>query len=291
MKTIDAGLLAHYQQETTTVASFLKVVRADGETFGFTSTDQTITVSGLEYEPGFDVSALSSAEGLNVDNLELTILPDLEGGTVTRLDLLTGKWNKAFFEIFEANYMAPADGINVLKRGYTGEVRPSNGVYVIEFRSLSQLLQAQQGIVTSKNCRSRLGDVLCGVDLGPFTETGSLTGVTSAQVVTDSARTEDDDYYGDGTFECTSGDNAGYTRRVKTFAAGVFTFDLPFPFAFLTGDDYTAIAGCRKRHERTLENPDGISDCFDKFDNVLNFQGEPNLPGLDAIAATDTATE
>ncbi len=291
MKTIDPDLLAHYQQEVTTVATFLKVTRTDGEIFGFTTTNQTVTIDEVEYEPGFDVSALSSAEGLAVDNLELTILPDLDGGTVTRLDLLTGKWNGAFFQIFNANYLDPAGAIENLKFGYTGEVRLDNSAYVIEFRSLAQLLQAQQGIVTAKNCRARLGDDLCGVDLGPFTETGSLTGVTSNQVVTDSARTEDDDWYGDGTFECTSGDNAGYTRRIKTFAAGVFTFDIAFDFPFLVGDDYVAIAGCRKRHERTLENPDGISDCFDKFDNVLNFQGEPNLPGLDAISATDTATE
>lgn len=290
MKTIPAGLLAHYQQPTTTVATFLRVVRADEATFGFTTTDRVITVDGLAYEPGFEVSAIASSEALNVDNLELTILPDRAGGTITALDLLTGKWDNAFFEIFEANYEAPADGINVLKRGWTGNVTVRNGSYVIEFRSLAQRLQQAQGIVSSKNCRSQLGDAKCRVDLADFTVTGTATAVASARVFTDSARTEADDWYGEGSVTFTSGANAGYTRKCKTYVADVFELVEAFPFPIEIGDAYEAVAGCRKRHERSLANPTGESDCVDKFDNILNFQGEPHLQGVDALTRPATAS-
>ncbi len=283
MKTIPVDLLAHYQQPTTTIAAFLRVVRADEAVYGFTSTDRPITVDELVYQPGFDLSALASSEALSVDNFELTILPDAPGGNLTALDLLTGRWNNAFFEVFEANYEDPDMGINVLKRGWTGNVTVRNGSYVLEFRSLSSRLQQPQGDVTSKNCRSQLGDAKCTVVLADFTETGTATSVASARVFTDSARTEADDWFAEGSVTFTDGANAGYTRKVKTYLADVFELVEAFPFPIEVGDAYEAVAGCRKRHERSLDNPTGVSDCVDKFDNILNFQGEPHLQGLDAL--------
>jgi uncharacterized phage protein (TIGR02218 family) len=283
MKTLPSALADDFEEVSTTLAYFMRVARTDGEVFGFTSVDRVVTVDGLDYEPGFDLSALASGEGLNVDNLEVTILPDLEGGTVTRLDLLTGKWNNAEFQIFEANYLAPENGINPLKMGNTGEVKVNDCSYVLEFRDSLQIVQQPQGDVLSKNCRARLGDSKCRVDLTDFTVTGDLSAIASRQVFTDSARTEPEDWFGEGEITITSGANEGYRQKVKTFVGGVFTLSLPLPFDLEVGDEYTAIAGCRKRHDRSLDNPDGVSDCIDKFDNILNFQGEPHGGGLDKL--------
>lgn len=281
--TIPAPLIAHYRQATTTVADFLRVQRADGAVYGFTSTDRAVTVDGLLYQPGFDTSAIASAEGLQVDNLNLTILPDEEGGAITATDLLAGRWSSARFELFTANYLDPSLGIERKLKGSTGEVKYENGVFVVEFRDITQSMQMQQGIALSPTCRARLGDARCRLDLVPFTVTSSITSAASPQQVADDNRTEADDWFGDGELTATSGDNAGLTRRVKSYTgAGVFTFDLPFPFEFAEGDAYSAIPGCRKRHERSAANPTAVSDCIDKFDNVLNFFGEPDVPGLDA---------
>ena len=54
----------------------------------------------------------------------------------------------------------------------------------------------------------------------------------------------------------------------------LFTLTLPFPFDAAIGDTYSAIAGCRKRL---------TEDCKTRFANVLNFQGEPHLPGIDLL--------
>lgn len=286
MKNIDTGLMAHYEQTVTTVAQFIKIVREDGATFGFTSTNIVVTVAGLEYEPGWTPTAIASSEALSVDNFEMVLLPDLDGGNVTAIDLQTGKWDNAFFEIFEADYLTPNSGQNILKRGWTGNVTIRNGQFVIEFRSLSQRLQPQQGILLSKTCRAQLGDSKCRVNLMYFTVTGTLTAVASNQVFTDSSRTEVDDWFGEGIIEFTSGANAGYRRKVKSYTdAGVFTVFEAFPFDVEVGDTYEAIAGCRKRHDRQTSNPTGVSDCVDKFDNILNFQGEPHGQGSDKLTA------
>lgn len=64
------------------------------------------------------------------------------------------------------------------------------------------------------------------------------------------------------------------SQKVETFAGGVFTLALPMFATSVVGNTYSVVAGC---HRRLVE------DCFTKFDNVLNFQGERHLPGLDKV--------
>lgn len=279
MKTLPAGLLSHYAQQSTTVAQCIVITRTDAVVLRFTSLDVALTVSGNVYTPcGLNVSGLTMSAGLAVNNAELQILPDPALG-ITRADLITGKWDHAAFQLFETDSSNPGNGINILMSGNLGEVKPARGLFTVELRSLAQVLQNPVGATTSKTCRYRLGSTalpagLCKLALGPFTKTGTLTSAASRQVFTDTARTEADDYFGEGLLTWTGGANAGYSEKIKTYAADTFTLVRPAPFAVVAGDTYSAIAGCRKR---------AIEDCKTKFNNLLNFGGEPDLPGVDAL--------
>jgi uncharacterized phage protein (TIGR02218 family) len=112
------------------------------------------------------------------------------------------------------------------------------------------------------------------LDLGPYTATGTVTSVASKQEFTETPRAEPPDYYGEGLITFTSGLNAGLSQKIKTFLTGTFVLSLPMIQAIGVGDTYIVIAGCRKR---------ATEDCAAKFDNILNFQGEPHLPGIDAL--------
>lgn len=282
MKTIPIALEPQYSSGSSTLCHCLRIERADGQIIAATSLDADIEVDGLTYSGinGLDVSALVFQAGLAVNNLELTVIPD-DTGDITEADLLTGLWDNARFELFETNYLDPTDGKNVLLKGVMGEVTINRGAYTVEMRALSQFLNQPIGIVTSKTCRARLGDSACTVDLGPLTVTGTLTGVTSRQVVTDTGRTEADEWFAEGIFTPTSGANVGYSRRVRAYASDAFTFDLPFPYEFEAGDTYTAVVGCRKR----------IEDCRDKFNNILNMQAEPHGRGIDVITSVPEPDE
>lgn len=278
MKTFAGGLAAHYALDATTLCQCLKIVRSDGVSLHYTTAQIDVPVSGDVYlsAPGLEVSDLVNSSGLNVDNLEMTIIPE-DSGYITRSDLLTGKWNGANFELFETSYVDPTIGINILKTGTLGEVRLARDSFVVELRGLAQALQQTIGAVTSKTCRYRLGDADCTVDLGPFTHNGTVSGVTSQQVFTASALTQPADYFVEGTVEFTSGNNDGYIQKCKIYTSGkIFTLSLPMPFPIQVGDTFTAIAGCRKRLSE---------DCYTKFDNVLNFGGEPHIPGIDSVTA------
>ncbi len=283
-RVIPIALAAMDAAGTATIVYALRVERSDGVVIGIVSGDQPILVTGLAYLPGLELSDLVTSSGLAVDNMDLTVLADDD--KVLARDLETGRWNNAKFTLFRCNVRSPANTVDVLKRGTTGISTVNRTSYTLEFRGLGQALQQALGGVVNKTCRARLADfphpvpgAVCGVVAADFTVTGTIDAAVSAYECSDAARTEDDDWFGDGVLTFTSGINAGRSAKVKSFADGVFTFSLPFPDVPSIGDAYSAIAGCRLRL---------AEDCRDKFDNVLNFQGEPHLPGPDALSTTPT---
>lgn len=85
------------------------------------------------------------------------------------------------------------------------------------------------------------------------------------------------DWYGNGVVRWTSGANSNMLCKVTAYNSdGTFTLQVPTPSDIEVGDTLAAVAGCRGRL---------LEDCRDRFDNVLNFQAEPHLPGVDALVA------
>lgn len=283
MKVLPAALAAHIATRSTTLATALKVTREDGEIFGFTSHDVDAEISGVTYSasPGLDVSDIVIASSAAVGNLELTTLHD--GTLFTTAHVLGGVWRNAEFVIFRYNWASIADGIDTLLTGTFGEVELKLNSVVVELRDLRQYLQSPTGSASSKTCRYRLGSTsradggLCMKDISgaPFTMPFTVTSVTSNQVFRDNARTEDAAWFDEGEVRWLTGNNEGLSAKVKQYAAnGTFTLALSMLSTVQVGDTGTAIAGCRKRIS---------ADCKTKFDNVINFGGEPHRQGLNDI--------
>lgn len=282
-ETIPSALLAHYQSGSTTIAVGLRAVRSDGQVFRLCSSDKSVTVGGEAYPPGLNAAAVEQSAGLAVNTQRLEILFD---AIVTKADALAGYWANARWRVFEFNVFAPEDGVAKVRHYVTGEVEIGELSVVIELRAPTIWLNQEVGAVTQPTCRARFADyptqvpdARCGLDSAGFIETGAVTSVTSQQVFTDTSRMEADDWFGEGVLNWLTGENAGLSQKVKSFAAGEFTLSLPMPFAISVTDTYEGIAGCRGRR---------TEDCKDKHDNVLNFQGEPDLPGPDAATSSPT---
>jgi uncharacterized phage protein (TIGR02218 family) len=285
VKTFDAGLAAHYALPNTTLAPFLEIERRDGVFLRATGAMRDVEVDGEVYlaAKGLDLSQLDSSAGTSVDKLELTIFPDDD---VPEVDLLAGRYDFARYRLFETSYVDPTIGINLLRRGWLGNVEARRGAYVVELRSLKQTLQQAVGAVTSKTCRYRFGSSamplgLCMIDAAAYTFTYAVTAVASRREFTCSAAAEAADFYKEGTAESLDAANEGYSQKVKAFAGGVFTLALPMPFDIGVGDEFSFVAGCQKRL---------AEDCRDKFDNVLNFGGEPHVPGPDVLTGDPDLT-
>jgi uncharacterized phage protein (TIGR02218 family) len=276
MQILPTSLANHLAQEVTTLATCWEIIRSDAAVYRFTDHDMDVVVEDEIYaaKSGITPTAISSQMGLSVDNLELDGMISADG--LLEEDILTGKFDHASVRIFMVNYESPTDGLLPLKSGRLGEVTLQGAMFVAEIRGLTAELQQHIGEVYTKTCRAKLGDGRCGVNLAAFTVTGTVTSVTSGYAFGDTARTQPGDYFSYGLLTFTSGANAWLSMEIREYSVGAFTLFLPMPHAIAVGDTYTAIAGCDKN----------FSTCIGRFNNALNFRGEPHVPGTDKILET-----
>ena len=86
----------------------------------------------------------------------------------------------------------------------------------------------------------------------------------------------DDEWFKTGHLIWKTGLNTGISMEVKSWSSSTkeIILFLEMPFDIANGDRFWVYPGCQKRI---------LDDCRDKFDNVLNFRGEPNVPGTDQL--------
>ena len=278
MKAIDSALLATYRSSGPTIAVCSTITRTDGTSFRWVGLDRDVVIGGQVYEsaPGVELSSLVSTEGFGVDNAEIKVLD--VGAEIRRSDLLAGVWDNAVLELAEIDWAAATPVKNVLKRGKLGVFKAQRGYFTAEFRDLRQAMQQAHETVLQATCRYRLGDSRCTKDISgsPFVASGTVDSIQSQLGITDAARTEAADWWGEGIFRFTSGQNAGLSQKIKAFHDGIFLFWAQFVFPIAVGDTYTVTAGCRLRFQE---------DCITKFANGINFGGEPNKPNPDTLTA------
>lgn len=254
----------------TTWTSCLKITRADGVVIGLTELDAPLTIAGVEYlsVSGYTPTTFSTTADLAVNNADVEGLLDAAG--IDRAEILAGRFDRADVELFIWDWSA-AIRVKTLATGNWGECTLHDGRFVAEFRSLSQRLQQTVGEVYSPTCRARLGDARCTVDTAALAVSGTVDSQTDALTLVDAARTEADDAWRGGVLTFTSGANDGRAYDVKTsLATGVLGMLLPVAHVVAAGDAYDLIPGC-----------DGsLATCRDVYDNVINFRGEPHIPGV-----------
>lgn len=72
-----------------------------------------------------------------------------------------------------------------------------------------------------------------------------------------------------------TGDNVGKSMEMKSYdeTASMVTLWLEMEFPIQAGDKFFYYQGCDKRRDT----------CHNTFGNILNFRGEPDMPGMDAL--------
>jgi hypothetical protein len=193
MKTIPAGLLTHLQGDTTSTCVCFKVTlqRSPQVTLGFTDHDEDVIFEGIRYQSqsGFLPSAYETQTKLAPDNSQARGL--LDSSLIDPQDLLNGAWDYAEVEIFQVNWKDLSQGKDILNRGRFGDIQIQNGKFETELRGLSSAFTQSRNRVYSPTCTIELGSAQCGVDLTPYTVTGTITAISADQIVLfDSGRTE-----------------------------------------------------------------------------------------------------
>ena len=309
MQRLNQSVNDSITQETTTLASCIMIARSDGYIAGFTDHDQHLIIDGVRYESiaGFESSSIVHGSNMAPDNMtmgayltsrdEYKKLAEQRGRhprekAPTRLidtDLLAGKYDFAEIELFIVDYTRPDSGRLIQKRGVLGEVSLQNNMFYAELRGLTQNL-SQDGICNlySICCRAKLGDNRCRVNLDDYTHQDAVSKAISRQAFTSKGLDKlylnqrhlgnaSIDYFTGGLVRWLTGDNKDIEMEIKesSYSNGAYLISLvlPMPFTIKTHNKFEIIAGCDK----------SFSACRNKFNNVLNFRGEPDLSAVDRL--------
>lgn len=290
MKTLTGAMTTHLGGDVTTIAMLWRIVRTDGVEFYFTTHDEDILFpagspqSTYLARGGFSKSAIGNQAGMNVDDLEVTAF--FSDDSITVEELRAGKFDGAQVYVSAVNYANIAAGSVALRRGWIGEcIATPEGLFKAELRGLTQKLQSAYGQIYGPECRADLGDSRCQVNLAALTQSVTLTTVIDRRIFVVSGLTNQAaDYWLGGLFTFTSGPNAGRSMEIVQFGAGSpasgspfaapqVTLYLPLGYVPEVGNTGTMSPGCNKT----------TAMCKERFNNILNFRGEPYLPGLDAM--------
>lgn len=278
MKTISSELSAHLASEVTTLATCWKVTQTNGTVKGFTDHDSDLVVGSVTYmaSTGFNPSAISHNADMALDHLDVAGM--LDSASLTEADILAGLYDFAEIEIFQVNYADLTQGTLKLRRGWLGEVSVNKGRFVAEVQGLTQRLTKTIGELYSPSCRAELGDAKCTVNLTSFTDTGTVTAVTDNRRFEASGLSEAAGFFTFGKISFTSGLNNGLSMEVKAYEPGGIELALPMPYTVQVGDGFSIVAGCDK----------SFATCVQRFNNAVNFRGEPHVPGTVRLLETST---
>lgn len=222
MRNISTAMKNWLAGSQLTPALCVLLTRTDGVSFGFTTFDRNLTVSGQLYEASnaFTASSSKQASGTTVDNLSINGI--LRSDRILEVDVLAGLYDGAALTLFLVNYLDLSMGTVILQSGQIGEIRLTEGAFYTEFRSLRQHLQQQFIELTGVNCRAVLGDARCTVNLSgqthtgyDITRTGTVVSVQDVNTLLLSGIVDVTGFYSAGRIGFVTGANAGLQKEIK----------------------------------------------------------------------------
>ncbi|SEN63178.1 DUF2163 domain-containing protein [Palleronia pelagia] len=281
MSGFNPDLLASLRGGASTVCRCWRVIRRDGRVFGFTDHDLPLTFDGTDFaaSDGLSARAFEHSTGLSVDNSEAVGV--LSDAGVTEADILAGRFDGAEVEAWLVDW-TDTGARQVVFAGTLGEIERSGGAFRAELRGLTEALNQPQGRTYQAPCPAVLGDATCRVDLDAL----GLAVAATVETITDGRLLGPGDldgfaprFFERGRLVVLSGAASGAMRIVKRDSVTetgreIELWDSIGP-GLAPGDSVRLEAGCDKRAET----------CRVKFDNLLNFQGFPHLPGEDWLMA------
>lgn len=272
-----SGLLAHLGLGVTTTCRCWALTRRDGVVMGFTDHDRALAFEGIAFRPdtGLSALALQQTTGLSVDNTEA--LGALSDAAIREADIEAGRYDGAELRAWLVNWQ-DVDARALIFRGKMGELRRAGGAFEAELRGLTDALNVPLGRVYQKSCSAILGDRDCTFDL----DTPGYVSERPAEAVEENRVFRfgemggfSEDWFRHGVIRVLSGAATGLIGLIKRDrmegAGRVIELWQPLGVQVVAGDALRIEAGCDKRMET----------CQFKFDNLLNFQGFPDIPGDD----------
>lgn len=257
----------------------MRIVPKTGLTIYLTDHVTDLVMSGHTYlsTSGYQFTGNSATAGFSPSNIDIEGILGIAG--VTRATVSAGVFDGARCYCFATSWVTPVEDNEPITAGVFGKTTLLDDRYVVNGTSLIDALNQTVGATYSAQCPKKFGGTEyagCGVDLAPNTETGTLTGVSSARLFSDDTRPETSGVFQAGTIEFLNGPNAGLKPlEIKRFTTpGIIETHEAFYYTPVIGNMYKIIRGCLKR---SIDCKDRLG-VLNGWSNMVNFGGFGYIP-------------
>ena len=240
-------------------------------TVSFTSCDKNVVFNGKIYKNCQFIDDISfndldriddvKIQFVNKDNVELERL--LDAKIVVYLSAIDAK-----NVIMKAGNIICHNAVAIFS-GFVENITSNGNLWEITASSNVAKLNYSNSSLFSPICRECLGSTKCGIDLNQYKANGTVSEVISSDCIVGNHRTNRSvpvGYYKYGTVKFLSGKLRGITMQIKDEVDGKI-YLLKNTKLIEIGDSYEIYAGCNKT----------LNVCKNKFNNVVNFRGEPYI--------------
>ncbi|WP_344709812.1 DUF2163 domain-containing protein [Sphingomonas humi] len=251
--------------ELTTGAYHFVLQRPDGVGFAATSNDQPLAVGTMTFEPDVDLRPTTLVLSERLIGSKLQIEGSATGPAMPVADLFNGRWNGASLQLLSADWSQNSEG-NFLCEGRLGSVRLDAGRMTMTIDVGPASSANQPCVQTSPECRALLGDNKCRIDMRSRRRRATVTAIDDRGISID---TIDIEPFVMGRLRWLSGANCGLEQRIIAADGAHLVLQTSEGSEIGVGDCVVLTEGCDGRR----------ATCSERFANVVNFRGEPDLPG------------
>ena len=244
-------------KENENICYLLDIFTENNHVF-LTSSDTDIYIEDICYKSGYFLNIIGN------DNLE-----DSNGKFILQL-VNTDYINSLDEGIFNAKITIKLyTNKNTLTffKGFVASIIKDGNEISLSISSNIQLLNRTTANLFSPLCRECLGSSKCGVNLENYKATGTITSIISADCFIGNHQEHlqrQIGYYTYGIVRFTSGKLQGISMQIKDENNGKI-YLLKQTNMLSIGDKYEIFTGCDKT----------MKMCKEKFNNIVNFRGEP----------------
>lgn len=259
-----------FSQPLETVAVWWRIERRDGVALGFTSHDRDLMFNGLHHRtaPGMVPSAVRRSATFEADSAE--IAGALSHDAISESDLAAGRFDGARVTMGLVDWESLE--AETLFAGSIGSVGREGAQFSAELASVKHQLQREMVPRTSPSCRAEFCGTGCTLSVARYTHEAVLSEIGAARQwvkVGDIAP----EHVAFGWLRPVDGGDAGVMLRIRAVEGDWLVLERPLAMGAEVGLRVLLREGC----DHT------ISTCAQRFDNAVNFQGDPFLPGNDLL--------
>lgn len=260
-----------FDRELDTAATYWRIFRRDGCALGFTSHDRNLTFGSITHRaaPGMVPAAIRMTSDLSEDSAGVE--GALTHDAISEVDLAAGLFDQAAIEIGIVDWEKLDH--HAIYSGTIGEIEDDGRGFSAELKSAKRVLEHDLVPRTSPTCRAQFCGRGCGLSAHKFTSRAALQAVDADlnQVRFDGASGAN---FVDGQVRFLDGPQTGLVFGVLGTNGEWLSLDRPIADGLEPG----TLAEIREGCDHTL------GTCAGRFDNAVNFRGEPFLPGNDLLA-------